>query len=85
MLLHCCQAFSTIKNPKLLFFVFTFSSYIYKTHLRNVPKTHNFDDYFIFKCLLLGVNLLFEKIEIIEIPLAAVSKTQKNTKKTEKI
>ena len=26
--------------------------HIYKTHLRNVPKTHSFDDYFIFKCLL---------------------------------
>ena len=49
-----------------------------------MPKTHNFDDYFIFKCLLLGVNLLFEKIEIIEIPLAAVSKTPKKHKKTEK-
>ena len=58
--------------------------YIYKTHLRNVLKTHNFDDYFIFKCLLLGVNPLFEKMEIIEIPLAAVSKTLKNTKKQKK-
>ena len=55
--------------------------YIYKTHLRNVLKTHNFDDYFIFKCLLLGVNPLFEKMEIIEIPLAAVSKTLKKHKK----
>jgi len=49
-----------------------------------VLKTHHFDDYFLFKCLLLGANPLFEKMKKTEIPLAAVSKTQKKHKKYKK-
>ena len=32
--------------------------YLLKTHLKNVFKTHTFYEYFMYKCLLLGVNTL---------------------------
>ena len=52
-----------------------------KTHLTSALKTHIFDEYVRFKCLLLGVNLLFPKLQKVKSPCPTVSKTRKNTQK----